>query len=190
MHPIVTRIALVTALALAAAACTDGTSTLGGTATGGGGPSTDAAADAAWRSAELTDVRSGEMFTIDGLQGKLVAIEPMAVWCSNCRIQQREAVTALAGVASDDLVYIGLDVDPNGQAEALAAYAEAEGFDWTYAVASKDVARSLAAEFGDQVLSPPSTPLILVGPDGAVIETHFGIRQAAELEALFRQHLP
>jgi hypothetical protein len=190
MHPFVTRIALVTALALAAAACTGGAPTPGASAVGGGEPATEPATDPAWRSAELTDVRSGESFTIDGLQGKLVAIEPMAIWCSNCRIQQREAVTAIAAVASDDLVYIGLDVDPNGQAEALAAYAEEEGFDWTYAVASKDVARSLAAEFGDQVLSPPSTPLVLVGPDGTVIETHFGIRQAAELEALFRQHLP
>ncbi len=186
MHPLVTRIALVTAVALAAAACSGGAPAPGGTATASG----DAATDAAWRSAELTDVRSGETFTIDGLAGKLVAIEPMAIWCSNCRIQQREAVTALASVASDDLVYIGLDVDANEQAEALAAYAEEEGFDWTYAVASKDVARSLAAEFGDQVLSPPSTPLILVGTDGTVIETHFGIRDAAALEALFRQNLP
>jgi hypothetical protein len=186
MQPFVTRIALFTALALAAAACTGGAPPPGGTATASG----VAATDAAWRSAELTDVRSGETLTIGGLAGKLVAIEPMAIWCSNCRIQQREAVTALAAVASDDLVYVGVDVDPNEQVDALAAYAEEQGFDWTFAVASKDVARSLAAEFGDQVLSPPSTPLILIGPDGTVIETHFGIREAAELEALFRQHLP
>jgi hypothetical protein len=186
MHALATRIALVTALALAGAACTGGTPTSSERAVGSGDP----AADAAWRSAELTDVRSGETFTIDGLAGKLVAIEPMAIWCSSCRIQQREAVTALAAVASGDLVYIGLDVDPNERGDALAAYAEEQGFDWPFAVASKDVARSLASEFGDQVLSPSSTPLILIGPDGTVIERHFGIRGAAELEALFRQHLP
>ena len=186
MHPFVTRIALVTAISLAAAACTGGGPTPGESAVGGD----DAATDLAWRSAQLTDVRSGETFTIDGLAGKLVAIEPMAVWCSNCRIQQREAVMALAALDSDDLIYVGLDVDPNEQVETLTAYAEEQGFDWTFAVASKDVARSLAAELGDQVLSPPSTPLILLGPDGMVIETHFGIRQAAALEALFRQHLP
>jgi thiol-disulfide isomerase/thioredoxin len=186
MHPFAARIALVTTLSLAVAACTGGAPTPAETAVGGG----DTATDPAWRSTELTDVRSGETFTIDGLKGKLVAIEPMAIWCSNCRIQQREAMTALAAVASDDLVYIGVDVDPNEQVDALAAYAEEQGFDWMFAVASKDVARSLAAEFGDQVLSPPSTPLILLGPGGTVIETHFGIRGAAELEALFRQHLP
>jgi len=119
-----------------------------------------------------------------------VAIEPMAIWCSNCQIQQTEAVAATAATASEDLVYIGLDVDPNEQAADLAAYSEQQGFDWPFAVVSTEVARSLAAEFGDQVLSPPSTPLILVGPDGTVIERHFGIRGADELEALFRQHLP
>ncbi len=181
------RFALVLGIALVASACTSGAPTAPGAPATGADPSTG---DAAWRSAELTDVRTGETFTVDDLGGRLVAIEPMAIWCSNCRIQQREAVSALAAVGSADLVYVGLDVDPNEPAEALAAYSEEQGFDWMFAVASKDVARSLAAEFGDQVLSPPSTPLILVGPDGAVIELHFGIRPAADLEALFRQHLP
>jgi hypothetical protein len=170
-------------LALVAAACTSGATTPGAAP-----PSGDPAA--AWRTTPLTDVRTGETISVEALAGKLVAIEPMAIWCSNCRIQQTEAAAALAAIASDDLVYVGLDVDPNEQPADLAAYSEDEGFDWPYAVASVEVARSLAAEFGDQVLSPPSTPLILVGPDGAVIEHHFGIRRAAELETLFRQHLP
>jgi hypothetical protein len=175
-------LAALAALTLAVGACS----------TGGGGATPAASPDttAAWRSTPLTDVRTGETFTIDGLAGKLVAIEPMAIWCSNCRIQQTEAATALAALASDDLVYISLDVDPNEPPADLAAYSAEEGFDWPYAVASVDVARSLASEFGAQVLSPPSTPLILVGPDGTVIEQHVGIRRAAELEALFRQHLP
>ena len=186
MHLPTTRLALFLGVALVAAACS------GGSTSTDGAPAADPTTDGSWgwRSASLVDARTGDEFTIDSLKGKLVAIEPMAVWCSNCRIQQREAVTALAALASDDLVYIGVDVDPNQPAEALAAYAQAEGFDWTFTVASKDVARALAAEFGDQVLSPPSTPLILIGPDGAVIETHIGIRRADELEALFRQHLP
>lgn len=176
-------LAALFALALVAAACTGGATTPRDPA-----PSGDPAA--AWRTSPLTDVRTGETFAVADLAGKLVAIEPMAIWCSNCRIQQREAAAALAALASDDLVYVGLDVDPNEQPGDLAAYSEDEGFDWPYAIASVEVARSLAAEFGDQVLSPPSTPLILVGPDGTLIEQHFGIRRAAELEALFRQHLP
>lgn len=67
----------------------------------------------------------------------------------------REAVTALAAVASDDLVYIGVDVDPNEQVDALAAYAEEQGFDWMFAVASKDVARSLAGREETTVADRP-----------------------------------
>ncbi len=170
------------ALALVAAACTAGTSEPDASASTG--------ADQIWRTTALRDVNTGEAFTIDALRGKLVAIEPMAIWCSNCRIQQREVAAALAATPSDGVVYVSVDVDPNEQPDALAAYADKEGFDWTFVVASREVARSLAAAFGDQVLSPPSTPMILVGPDGAVIDVHFGIRSASELTALFAQHLP
>lgn len=147
-------------------------------------------ADAAWQRATLLDVRSGKSFSVASLRGKLVALEPMAIWCSNCRIQQHEVASALAVLASQDLVYIGVDIDPNEQEDSLAAYASEQGFDWPFVVASRDVARSLAGAFGDQVLSPPSTPLVLVDPDGHVVDVHFGIRRADELEALFRQHLP
>lgn len=179
----------VVALALVAAACTAGASGPGGSASGPGG-SASTGADQTWRTTKMRDVRTGKEFTIDELRGKLVAIEPMAIWCSNCRIQQREVAAALAATPSDGVVYVGVDVDPNEQPDALAAYSAKEGFDWTFVVASREVARSLAAAFGDQVLSPPSTPLILVGPDGAVIDVHFGIRSASELTALFAQHLP
>ncbi len=178
------------ALALVAAACTAGTSEPGGSASTGADGSASTGADQTWRTTALRDVRTGKEFTIDELRGKLVAIEPMAIWCSNCRTQQREAAAALAATPSDGVVYISVSVDPGEQPEALAAYSRTEGFDWIFVVASREVARSLAAAFGDQVLSPPSTPLILVGPDGAVIDVHFGIRSASELTALFAQHLP
>jgi thiol-disulfide isomerase/thioredoxin len=146
--------------------------------------------DEPWRTRALEDVRTGETFAIADLEGKLVAIEPMAIWCSNCRIQQREAVAALAEVDSDDLVYIGIDVDPNERAGDLARYSREEGFDWPFVVASRELSRELADAFGPQVLSPPSTPTILIAPDGEVIEVHFGIRRADELVAVFEAHLP
>ena len=184
MERFIRRVGLALAAAAVVAGCMAG-------AAGSAGPSQGGdPADEIWRTAALVDVRTDEAFTIDGLRGKLVAIEPMAIWCTSCRVQQREAVKAIAAVQSDDLVYVGLDVDPAESADDLATYSVELGFDWPFAIASTDVARSLAAAFGDQILSPPSTPLILVGPDGTILETHFGIRRAAELESLFRQHLP
>jgi cytochrome oxidase Cu insertion factor (SCO1/SenC/PrrC family) len=143
-----------------------------------------------WRGMALTDARTGATFSIAELSGRLVAIEPMAAWCSNCLRQQKEARKALERLGSDDVVYISLGVDPGEKAGELARYADDEGFGWTFAVATKDVLRELAKEFGDQVLSPPSTPFILVGPDGVVIEQHFGARGADDLAAVLADNLP
>jgi thiol-disulfide isomerase/thioredoxin len=156
---------------------------------------TDDAGDAAtgselWRTAALRDVMTGEEFRIKDLEGKVVAIEAMAIWCINCRMQQGEAQRALEQVGSSDVVYISLDVDPNERAEDLSAYARREGFDWRFAIAPPDVSRALAATFGDQILSPPSTPLVVLGPDGQLIEKHLGIKGADELAALFKEKLP
>jgi thiol-disulfide isomerase/thioredoxin len=144
----------------------------------------------AWRTATLRDVTTGEDFRIADLEGKVVAIEAMAIWCSTCRIQQLEAQAALAEVDSPDVVYLSLDIDPNERADELAEYARREGFDWRFVVASREVARSLVASFGDQVLSAPATPVIVLGPDGAVVDQHFGIKGAGELAALFEEQLP
>jgi thiol-disulfide isomerase/thioredoxin len=158
--------------------------------TGSGQGQGVASEDAAWRTATLRDVVSGEEFRIADLRGKVVAIEAMAIWCTTCRVQQGEARAALEQVASPDVVYISLDVDPNERAEDLAEYARGEGFMWRFAVASPELSRSLAASFGDQILSPPATPLVVLGPDGELIETHIGIKGADDLAALFEEHLP
>jgi cytochrome oxidase Cu insertion factor (SCO1/SenC/PrrC family) len=143
-----------------------------------------------WRGMALVNARTGETFTVGDLAGRLVAIEPMAAWCSNCLRQQKEARKALERLDSDDVVYISLGVDPGEKAAELARYADDEGFGWTFAVATKDVLRELAKEFGDQVLSPPSTPFILVGADGTVIEQHFGARGADDLAAVLAANHP
>jgi hypothetical protein len=147
--------------------------------------------DAVWRTSALLDVRSGEMLTINELTaaGRLVVVEPMAIWCSNCRTQQNEARTALAGLGSEAIVYISLDVDPNETEPDLARYADEREYPWHFAVASREVARSLAEIFGDQVLSPPSTPKIVVALDGTA-EVTFGLKRAADLEAQLSALLP
>ena len=86
------------------------------------------------------------------------------------------------------MVYVVLDVDPNEDAASLAAYREQHGFQGRYAIASKDVARALAAEFGDQFLNPPSTPMLVVGTDGTVTRTDFGHKSPDTIVALAEAH--
>jgi thiol-disulfide isomerase/thioredoxin len=115
-------------------------------------------------------------------------IETMAIWCSNCRAQQVAVQAALAQLPADRVVYVVLDVDPNEDAASLAGYREANGFEGLFAIAGPDVARALAADFGDQFLNPPSTSMLIVGTDRTLTRTDFGHKSADEIVALARAH--
>jgi len=108
----------------------------------------------------------------------------MAIWCSSCRRLQGEAKVALARLDREQVLYLSLDVDPSEDTAQLARYADQLGFDWLFAVAPTSLALALAEQFGDQVLNPPSTPLILIRPDGSVELIGFGHRSADELVAI------
>lgn len=203
-HP--RRLAILPLTALALAGCVSVSPAAGPTATpaapsgattGVGSPPVAAAASATpaavafapWQTATLTDVRTGETFTLADFAGQVVAVEPMAAWCVNCLRQQQQAVKALAAVASEDVIYISLGIDPTELPEDLAAYAKERGFDWRFVLADRELLRQLAEAFGDQVLSPPSTPRILIGRDGTVTGPSFGMTDAAALEAELRAAL-
>ena len=144
-------------------------------------PTATAIADALL-AVELTDVRSGETFTLGELAATSgpVLLEPMAVWCSNCRAQQHEVVEAHM---TGDFASVSLDVDLSESPEDLAAYADREGFDWHFAMADADLYRQLQDRFGVAATNPPSTPLIIIEADGSVRPLEFGrgTRGAEEL---------
>ncbi len=143
--------------------------------------------DQPWATATLTDVATGQTFRIADLaSGGVVIIEPMAIWCSKCQAQQREAHAALEGV--DDVAYVVLTVDPSEDAAALARYREDNGFEGVYAVAGREVSRALADEFGDLILNPPSTPMIVTSPDGRATLTEFGQKSGEQILALVEDH--
>jgi len=120
----------------------------------------------------LTDVRSGEAFTLADLAAdQAVLLEPMAVWCTNCRAQQHEVKRAHA---DGSFVSVSLDIDLSESAADLAAYADREGFDWRFAMADADLYRLLQERFGVAVTNPPSTPLIVIEPGGVVRPLEFG----------------
>lgn len=136
----------------------------------------------AWFGTPLTDARTGQTFSINNFKGKVVLVETMAIWCSNC-LKQQGQVKALHEQlgARDDFVSIGLDIDPNENAGALKSYVENKGFDWLYAVPSADVSREIAALYGDQFLNPPSTPIVVIDRHGNAHPLPFGIKNADDL---------
>jgi thiol-disulfide isomerase/thioredoxin len=144
--------------------------------------------DQAWATATLTDVTTGESFRIADLAGQTIIVETMAIWCPSCFGQQSRIDDAIDQLGPGRVTYVVIDVDPSETAPALAQYREQHGFDGRYVVADRDVARALAAEFGDQVLNPPSTPVVFIGTDGRVTLTPFGPKSADDIVAIAEEH--
>ena len=145
--------------------------------------------DDAWATATLTNVRTGAPFRIaDAVAaGKVVFIETMAIWCSNCRTQQVAATEAFTTLDPARVEWIAIDVETSETAEALARYSEQNGFPFTYAIADVAFARALVDAFGEVVLSPPSVNVIVIGTDGRV--THLrGHKSADDVRGLAAEH--
>jgi thiol-disulfide isomerase/thioredoxin len=154
-------------------------------------PTPEAMMDApAWFGYSLTDVNTGETFTIGDFKGKVILLETMAVWCSNCRKQQQEvkALHERLGM-NEGFVSIALDIDSNETADVLKAHATKNGFDWLYAVSSTDLSRQVASLYGDQFLNPPSVPMLIIDRHGEVHVLPFGVKSADKLYEQVIQYL-
>lgn len=136
----------------------------------------------AWFGMSLTNVQTGEVFTINDLKGKVVLVETMAIWCSNCKKQQGE-VKDLHEILGerDDFVSIGLDIDSNDDDAYLKSYIDANGFGWHYAVSTADVSRNISSLYGAQFLNPPSTPMLIIDRHGEAHPLPFGIKSSEDL---------
>jgi cytochrome oxidase Cu insertion factor (SCO1/SenC/PrrC family) len=146
---------------------------------------TDAAA--AWLDIELTDAETGEPFTLASLRGEVVAIEPMAIWCSNCKAQQDNVKRAYDDIQAAGVRYISLGIDPGEDPDALVRYAERNDYEWTFVQSPRELSRAFSDRFGSQILSAPSTPLIVLDADGAVATQTFGFHGPDELLAILQE---
>lgn len=143
-----------------------------------------------WFGISLTDVRTGKKFTMNDFKGKVVLVENLAMWCSNCKKQQIQvkALHSALGM-NQDLVSIGLDIDSNEVASDLKTYTDTNGFDWIYAVAPVNVTRAIGNLYGNQFLNPPSTPILIIDRKGQVHTMPFGIKSADDLKKFIEPFL-
>ena len=136
----------------------------------------------AWMTIELTDVRTGETFTLADFAGKTVFVEPMATWCTNCRRQLGNVAEARTQLADNpDVVFVSISVETTIGNGDLANYTDETGFDWAFAVANPEMLVSLADTFGQTVTNPPSTPHFIIRPDGSTTDLTTGFEGPEEL---------
>jgi hypothetical protein len=135
-----------------------------------------------WFDFTFTDASTGQSFTINDFHGKVVLVETMAIWCSNC-LRQQTQVHEFHGLLGDrdDFVSIGLDIDPNENLSALAGYVQKNGFDWLYGVPAAEISNQIGNLYGSQFLNPPSTPILIVDRQGNAHPLPFGIKSASDL---------
>lgn len=138
-----------------------------------------------WQKIPLRNALTGEVFTLADLSaaGLTVMVEPMATWCSNCRVQQGIVRTVIQNLDPTQYVFISLSVETDLDDATLAQYAANQGYGWTFAVASDELLGELVNQFGRSVANPPSTPHFLVRPDGSFSDLKTGITREAELTA-------
>jgi thiol-disulfide isomerase/thioredoxin len=136
-----------------------------------------------WFAIELSDVQTGNTFTMNDYEGKVVMLETMAIWCPNCVIQATQIKKLHDALGNpDDLITVSLDVDIHEDEVALKEYAASYGFDWHFAIAPLDVARALGNLYSAEYLNPPLSPMLIIDRVGNVHHLEYGIKKADALQ--------
>ena len=145
-------------------------------------PSEDTGTTPEWMKIELTDVVTGEKFTIDDFKGKSVLVESFAVWCPTCLRQQLE-IKELAISEHEDIIHISLDTDPSEDADRIREHLSIHNFSWHYAVAPIELSNMLVDEFGLEAVAAPAAPVILICPDQSARLLQTGVKSSDVLLA-------
>ena len=142
-----------------------------------------------WQDYPLTDVVSGTPFTIGEYSGEPVLVFAFTLSCPICTRQQQE-ILRLSGMPGVSFQAVGLDIDPNENAAALKSSVESNGYYGHYALSPVENTQMLVDQFGVQVITPASAPVILVTPDGTARMLPAGIKSAESLQELLQQVSP
>lgn len=131
----------------------------------------------------LTNVNNGDSFTISDFAGKVVLVENLAMWCSNCKKQQEQVKVLIQALDMDpDFIAIGFDIDPNEKGADLKKYTDSNGFNWIYAVPPQEVLNEIGNLLGANFLNPPSAPIFIIDRKGGIHPMPFGVKRADELK--------
>lgn len=143
-----------------------------------------------WVNVRMTDVRTGQTFSINDFAGKVVLIETISASCSTCRKQQDQVkeMRRLLGNPTE-LVTVSLDVNIHENEAELKYYAAKLGYDWYFAIAPPEVIRALGNLYSAEYLNYPLSPMLIIDRRGSVYGLSYGLKPANLMKNTLQQYL-
>ena len=143
-----------------------------------------------WFNVKMTDVRTGQTFTINDFAGKVVLVETMAQWCPTCESQENDVIKLHELLGNPEaLISVSLDVDLHEDEASLKEYATTHGYEWYFAVAPLEVARALGNLYSAEYLNPPLAPMLFIDRNGDVYGLPYGLKSAEALQKTIEPYL-
>jgi cytochrome oxidase Cu insertion factor (SCO1/SenC/PrrC family) len=136
----------------------------------------------AWRDVALTDVTTGETFSLSSFSGRPVVLFTFTVSCPICTQQQKE-ISALERNSNGSIAVVGLDIDPNEEPGILQSHIQKNGFSGHYAISPPEMTRALVDRFGPAVVTPSSAPVMVICPNGNADILDAGIKPSSLLSS-------
>ncbi|NIW41116.1 MAG: hypothetical protein GWN27_11580 [candidate division Zixibacteria bacterium] len=146
--------------------------------------------DLNWLSYEYTDAVTGEPFSIQGFEDKVVLVGFFTFRCRECLTQQQEVqdLKTLLG-ERDDFVSVVINTDFEEDALLAVVFSDFHGFDNYYGNPPIDIIRNIGASLGPQSLDPNSIPALIYDKEGDVNILPLGLKTAEELLPLVENYL-
>lgn len=133
----------------------------------------------------LTNVMTGETFTLEDFAGKTVIVETIATWCAACRGHLQRTQRAIEQLtAPNDYVIVALSMEANLTDHQLQKYADRNDLNRSnavFSIASMDILLAMRTRFGRAVLNPPATPHFFISPTGEVSNLSVGSTSVNQL---------
>lgn len=83
---------------------------------------------------------------------------------------QRSLRSAIPELGTDNYKYISIAADVNLSDADLVSYADTQGFDWEFSVASSEFLNAFVSQYGRSVITTPNMVHFVLRPDGSMSE--------------------
>ena len=100
---------------------------------------------------------------------------------------QRSLRIAKPELEAENYEFVSIAVIPGLQPTQLATYADQQGFDWTFSVASNEFLSEFIGQFGRVAITTPNMVHFVIQPDGTVTRTYQGVPSPEQLIAEIRE---